>query len=353
MRKAITALISASLVLSGLAGSPATSAEPPHVLVYHGTFGFRHPVIEHSNDVLQQLADETGAFTVEFTINPADINAAKLAESDILLFNSSTGKSPFTEDQKTDMFQWLSCGGGFMGIHASADGNYGNANYAELLGAQFDSHPHNEGDPKVRFVLEHKKHPTNKTFRKKFGKKGSFKFSDELYRWRATPRRIPGVKVMYSLDEKTESEEIQKGLTPYEHRQPMAWAKTFRGRNRVYFTNLGHGNASWDWPVYQKSLVDAIKWVGKKRPDAKCLESEADIPPSPLKPPGATEPALAPCTIPAQPERPGPNWQNSGEAKRLTEEGDSMQMPSPGLPGGLGWSEQTYVLDLSKSGAAS
>ena len=185
------------------------------------------------------------------------------------------------------MFQWLSCGGGFMGIHASADGNYGNADYAELLGAQFDSHPHNEGDPKVRFVLEHKKHPANKTFKKKFGKKGSFKFSDELYRWRATPRRIPGVKVMYSLDEKTESEEIQKGLTPYEHRQPMAWAKTFRGRNRVYFTNLGHGNASWDWPVYRKSLVDAIKWVGKKRPDAACLESEADIPPSPLNPPVA------------------------------------------------------------------
>ncbi len=353
MRRVLLLLTVISVALVGFPGSakPVAQAEVPHVLVYHATFGFRHPVIEHSNDVLTALAEETGKFTVETTLNPADINADKLATTDIVLFNSSTGKSPFTADQKTEFFKWLSCGGGWMGIHASADGNYGWADYAELLGAQFDSHPHNAGDPKVRFILENKKHSANKTFKKKYGKKGSFKFSDELYRWRASPRRIPGVKVLYSIDEKTETKAIQEGLTPYEHRQPMAWAKTFRDRNRVFFTNLGHGNDSWDWPVFQKSLVDAIGWVSKIRPDAGCLAADPAIPPSPLVPPAATAPATEACPVPKDPARPGPNWQTSEEPKRLTEEGHSMTMPSAGLAGGLGWGEQTYVLDLSKSGA--
>lgn len=353
MRRSIVFGVLLTLVSGLLPGAPVLSAEPPHVVVFHGTFGFRHPVIEHANDVLAQLAEKTGAFTVEFTANPADINREKLETTDILLFNNTTGKPPFTEQQRNDLLQWLSCGGGWMGAHAAADSNYGWEEHAELLGAQFDSHPHNAGDPKVRMLLENKRHPSNKTFKKKFGRKGSFKFSDELYRWRANPRRIPGVKVMYSLDEKSVAESIQKGATPYGSRQPLAWAKSFRGRNRVYFTNLGHGNDSWDWPVFRKSLVDAIKWVGNKRPDQECFAGEPNIPESPLKPPAPSGPATEACTIPQQEPRPGPNWQTSGKAKRLTEEGDSMQMPSPGVAGGLGWSEQTYVLDLSASGGAS
>jgi plastocyanin len=57
--------------------------------------------------------------------------------------------------------------------------------------------------------------------------------------------------------------------------------------------------------------------------------------------------------MPQVADRSGYNWQTSGRMKRLTLAGDTTLMPSAGVPGGLGWGAQYYVLDLSTSGARS
>jgi hypothetical protein len=173
---------------------------------------------------------------------------------------------------------------------------------------------------------------------------------DELYNWRITPRRLPGLKVLLSLEEKTVSDDIQDGTNPYEHHQPLAWTSTFRDGGRVYYTNLGHGTDSWHFVPFQKTVVRAIKWVSKVRPDQGCAENQDEpIPPSPLKPP-VPEPGL-PVEACDVPEEGPPGNGATNPPKRLTEEGDSLTMPGAGVPGGLGWSRQPYVLDLSGSGS--
>ena len=353
MRARFALLLVTALI--GSAFSPATPAavsaeEIPHVLVWHGTYGFRHPVIEESNQILATLAEETGAFTVEETMNPLDITAAKLAETDILLWNSTTGKAPFTAEQRDAILRFASCGGGNIGIHAAADSHYGWPEYAELMGAQFDGHPHGQNGGVVKMPLEHKRHTVNKAFKKEAGKKSFFKLDDELYNWRITPRRIPGLKVLVALDEKSVSEDIQGGANPYEDRQPLSWTNTFRGKGRIYYTNLGHGTDSWHFEPFQKTVVRGIKWVSNVRLDQDCMTSEdSPIPPSPLKPPvpNPNDPVEA-CEVPE--EGPPGNGATNPPA-RLTEEGDSLTMPGAGLPGGLSWSRQPYVLDLSASGS--
>ena len=352
MRKTLLIQLVALLVAGcfGSATPAAISAEIPHVLVWHGTYGFRHPVIEESNGILATLAEETGAFTVEETMNPLDITAEKLAETDIMLWNSTTGKAPFTAEQRNAILRWASCGGGTIGIHAAADSHYAWPEYAELMGAQFDGHPHGQNGGVVKMPLEHKRHSVNRAYKKKAGDKKFFKLDDELYNWRITPRRIPGLKVMVALDEKSVSEDIQGGSNPYEDRQPLAWTNTFRGKGRIYYTNLGHGTDSWHFGPFQKTVVRSIKWVSKVRPDQDCLASEDDpIPPSPLQPPQPNpgSPVEA-CVVP---EEGPPGNGATNPPKRLTEDGDSMTMPGAGVPGGLGWSRQPYVLDLSGSGS--
>src|SRR5688572_9037322 len=68
------------------AGIASAQSDPPHVLVFSYTDGFHHSSIEYGYSVIAQLAAQTGAFTVEFAASPADINARKLSEVDLVLF---------------------------------------------------------------------------------------------------------------------------------------------------------------------------------------------------------------------------------------------------------------------------
>jgi type 1 glutamine amidotransferase len=335
MRRKLALVLSGVLVAAcfGPAVQPAVSGEVPQ-----------------SNTIIQDLAEETGAFTAEATMNPLDISAEKLAETDILLWNSTTGKAPFSAEQRDAILQWISCGGGTIGIHAAADSHYAWPEYAELMGGQFDGHPHGENGGIVKLNVEHRKHTVNRAYSKAAGDKKFFKLDDEYYNWRITPRRIKGLKVMVALDHRSVSDDIQGGTNAYEPLQPLAWTYKFRGTGRIYYTNLGHGTNSWHFEPFQKTVVRAVKWVSQVRPDQDCLASEdSSIPPSPLRPP-TVDPStpVDACDVPE--EGPPGNGATNPPA-RLTEDGDSLTMPGAGVPGGLGWSRQPYVLDLSGSGA--
>ncbi len=252
-----------------LATATGAQADPPHVLVFSQTYGFHHSSIEHGNAVLARLAAETGDFTIEFSTSPADLGAGKLAQVDLVLFNSTTGRMPLSQQQRDEFEQWIGCGGGVMGVHASADHNYGWPLYAELVGAQFEGHPQQAFDPAARMIVEDQQHPITAPWHGQ----DSFWIQDELYRWRRDPRGTQDVNVLLALDETTVREGIQEGPLPYVHRQPIAWTKTFRGASRVYYTNLGHNESTWDRADFRQSLLAGIKWVGGVRPDAACLAS--------------------------------------------------------------------------------
>lgn len=347
-----------ALVAGAFAAVPVAAQEgPPVVLVWGGSYGFRHPSITAGELAFTQLGAETGAFSTIVTENPADLNAVMLQQVDAVAWISTTGKPPFTQQQRDDIIRFAACGGGTLAFHAAADSNYGWPEYAELLGAQFDSHPKNAGSGAARVNIERPGHPILA------GWDGAKKFmlDDEYYRWRGAqglpgislPRDLPGTEVLLSLDETTVGGGIQKGATPYEHRQPIAWTKTFRGSGRVYYNNMGHSDATWQEPEFRASLVNGVEWVTTKRLDTECFTGDEPLPPAP-QPPARTRGAVRgePCAVPKTPERGGYTWQSSSRVKRLTLAGDSMVMPSAGLPGGLAWGAQFYVLDLSTSGAA-
>lgn len=306
-----------------LAAPPAgaAAADPPHVLVFSGTYGFHHSSIEYGNRVLAELADQTGAFTVEFSVNPADISAAKLAQVDLVLFNSTTGRTPLSAQQRDEFAQWIGCGGGFMGVHASADNNYGWPLYAELVGAQFEAHPHMANDPAVRMLVEDRDHPITAAWEGR----DAFEIQDEIYRWRRDLRGTQDVNVLLALDETTAH------AGPYVHRQPIAWTKTYRGANRVYYTNLGHNESTWDLPEFRDSLVAGIEWVGGVRPDGDCGTAGQ---PSFRYPDAPRVPARSRC-----PAVPGASVLRAGST--------NLPVTPPMAPLYFGVTRLDFVLDLS------
>jgi type 1 glutamine amidotransferase len=337
-------------VLTPLATPSRAAAEVPRVLVWGGAYGYRHPSITVGELTMLQLAQDTGAFSVTITENPLDLSMSTLKNYDELMWISTTGKPPLTEQQRDDVVRWSACGGGNIGIHAALDADYGWAEHAELFGAQFDAHPKGSGTGAARMIIEQ---PKDKILKGWHGAK-SFMLDDEYYRWRTAkgvpgislPRNLPGVKVLLSLDEKTVGGDIQKGPIAYEHHQPIAWTKTFRGGGRVFYNNMGHSESTWSVPAYQTSLVEAVKWVGGKRPKASCLTSTKPLP----KRAGPPKPDLKlvgkSCSVPKLAIRNNQTWEQSGAARRLVKK-DSVKLAA-GIVGDLQWGAQTYVLDLKK-----
>jgi type 1 glutamine amidotransferase len=301
------------------AGAAVAQDDPPHVLVFSTTYGFHHTSIEYGNTVLARLAAETGAFTVEFSQSPTDLSAAKLAQADLVLFNSTTGRLPVSQQQRDEFEQWLGCGGGFVGVHASADHNYGWPAYAELVGAQFESHPHMAFDPPARMLVEDRTHPITAPWHGT----DSFLIQDELYRWRRDPRGTQDVNVLLALDETT-------ARPGYVHHQPIAWTKTFRGASRVYYTNLGHNESTWDLPEFRASLLAGIAWVGGVRPDSTCTTQLPSFrhPDEPRVPPRRSCPAV-----------PGADVLRAGST--------DLAVTAPGSPLYFGPTRLNLVLDLS------
>ena len=94
MRRMTTLLPVVLLVLSVLA--PAATAQQeedvPDVLVWTGTYGFRHPSITAAQTTLLELSQQ-GHFNATITEVPALLTADVLANYDVLMWVSTTGPS--------------------------------------------------------------------------------------------------------------------------------------------------------------------------------------------------------------------------------------------------------------------
>jgi hypothetical protein len=299
----------ASLVVASGAASAQVVEEPPsppRMLVYSGTQSFHHGSIDHGNPILAQLAAETGAFTVEFTNDPAAINIGNLARFDLVAWNSPSGESfdglgiqpaqacrhdaldgyactsaPFTQEQRDQFIAWSECGGGFVGIHQALDAWHDWPEWDELTSFIFLSH-FAAGEAEV-FV------EANDPIVAPFGAAGSmFRLNEEYYTTLPGdgPEDSPQFRKLLGIGRFTNQfTEASQGAMYPDH-GPLAWTSSFRNKNRVFITNLGHSNATWDIPAFRQHLLAGIANVAEVRPEPTCVAAVGGPgqPPAPLPP---------------------------------------------------------------------
>lgn len=244
-----------SLCLASCAGLAATSATPVRVLYLSQSVGFVHETVRRpdgglapSEVALQQVARDSGTFTVEFSQDAREITPARLADIDVLIF-STTGALPIDRPTWDAMTAWIESGkGGFVGIHSATDTALdfegGQAAYAALIGGRFDGHPWQEGTP-IRLANLEPTHPLAAMW-----PDGS-DFAEEIYQYADfNPARV---RVLQTLD-------MRHGPLRRPYPVPVTWVRE-QGAGRVFYTNLGHTPSTWDDPRFRDQIVRAIRWT--------------------------------------------------------------------------------------------
>ena len=222
--------------------APATQpiAQPVRILMLTATAAFRHDSIPAARSVVAGLASRSGEFAVTATENLADLSAARLSATDVLMFALTSGELALDDTQKRAIIDFVNNGGGFIGVHSASDTLYEWTDYGRLVGAYFKEHPWTRS---ATITVDDRAHPITS------GLGASFSLTDEFYTFRENPR--PSVHVLLSLD--AASVDAQGDF-------PLAWTQSM-GRGRSYYNALGHFAETWNDPRFQSQIAAAIRWT--------------------------------------------------------------------------------------------
>ena len=219
--------------------APTPTEAPVRVLMLTATAGFRHESIPTARQVIADLAPSSG-FTVAATETLADITPTRLASTDVLMFALTSGELAFDAAQKAAIVAFVNDGGGFIGVHSASDTLYEWPDYGRLVGAYFKEHPWTTD---ATVSVEDRAHPITA------GLGGSFRLNEEFYTFRTNPRA--STHVLLSLDAASVGAAGDF---------PLAWTQTI-GRGRCYYNALGHFESTWREGLFQRQMVNAIRWT--------------------------------------------------------------------------------------------
>lgn len=209
------------------------------LLVFSHTKGYRHASIEKGQAAIQKLGKENG-FNVTISEDPKLFTDESLKKYAAICFLSTTGDI-LNPQQESAFMRYIQAGGGFIGVHAAADTEYGWPWYGKLVGGYFDSHPKQQ-TAKINVTCD--------------GHKGCSHLPavwsrwDEWYNYRDMQ---PDLKVIASLDESSYEGGTMKG------KHPIAWYHDFDG-GKAFYTGLGHTDSSFAEEGFLKHLLGGIEY---------------------------------------------------------------------------------------------
>jgi len=232
------------LMITAVVFSITVSAKNYKILVFAKTAGFHHESIRAGLPAIQKLGIENN-FAVDTTTNSALFTAVNLKQYAAVVFLNTTG-DVLNDQQQTAFEQYIRGGGGFVGVHAASDTEYGWPWYGRLVGAYFVNHPKQQV---ATLNVTDRKSIATRHLPEKWTRK------DEWYNFKDIQ---PDLKVLVTLDEHT----YTGGINGDAH--PMAWYRDFEG-GRSFYTGLGHVDDSYTDPLFLKHLLGGIQYAMRQK----------------------------------------------------------------------------------------
>lgn len=242
-------------LLGGATAWPfAVRAQPGRKRILYVTHsaGYRHDVLPLSQAIVSEIGGQSGTFEVTATEDVSEFTIGNLQRYAAVMF-FTTGELPMSEGQKTALLDFVRSGRGFLGVHSATDTFYAWPEYLKLIGGYFDGHPWHQT---VRIKVADPANPLVSFLGT------SLEIGDEIYQFRDFDDR--GSHVLLRLDE-TSVDLTRGGVHRRPYGWPLAWTRSY-GQGRVFYTALGHEEAVWRDPRYQRLLLNAILWSTRASP---------------------------------------------------------------------------------------
>ena len=251
------------------AAAPAQEGKKKYKALYvTQSKGFRHGSVTRkdgglapSEVAMVEIGRESGLFEVECTQDASVLTPEKLKELDVVLFYT-TGALPISPPHFEAFLEWLRSGKAFVGIHSATDTFSSYKPYYELINGVFDGHPWGAGETVTLRV-----HDPEHAAVKPWGPELVIK--DEIYQYRHYDPKA--VRVLASLD-------MARCKTKRPWHVPVVWVRQV-GRGRLFYTNLGHNEGTWQDARFRAHLLAGIRWAlglepgsAEPNPDVQALE---------------------------------------------------------------------------------
>lgn len=232
------------------ASTVTTSQAPTGVLVFTRTAGFRHPSITDGVSTMTELARSAG-YRVTASEDPSLFNDRDLAGFAAVIFLSTSG-DVLNVAQQAAFERYIEGGGGFVGVHAATDTEYGWPWYGRLVGTWFADHPLLPNDEFVdchcstASVVRQASHPSTGHL------PAVWSHRDEWYNFRSP---LPATaRILLTVDESS----YTGGTMGSVH--PVSWTQSI-GQGRSWYTALGHTPASYRDPQFRGHLLGGLEWA--------------------------------------------------------------------------------------------
>ena len=229
---------------------------------------FHEEGIPAANTCLQKMAEKTGAFSVDFSDDYADLQPGNLSKYDALVLNNTVEMAP-PESVQRAMVDFVNSGKGLVAIHGAIMLPAWPAGEA-LIGATFDNHPWN-ADSTWAFKIDDQKHALTSTF-----SSSSFKLKDEAFQFKAPYTRADR-RVLITLDRSDPATgHVTKGVHRTDEDFAVAWIRNV-GKGRVFYGGLGHAANVYCDPAIVKFYLNGIQYaLGDLEADADPVSSKSE-----------------------------------------------------------------------------
>ena len=238
------------ILLSPLAGA-AQDKKKYKILYISQSKGFKHGSVDRKNGAplapseisVTDIGKESGLFDVECTQDASVLTPEKLKELDAVMFYT-TGALPISKENFAAFEEWLKAGHAMIGTHSATD-TFGDFQpYWSLINGTFDGHPWGSGET-VTVAVQDPSHVVAKPW------PAEFQIKDEIYQYRHYDPKA--VHVVYGLN-------MAKCKTKMPYHVPICWVREF-GKGRLFYTNLGHNEGTWQNPQFKEHLLTGIRWA--------------------------------------------------------------------------------------------
>jgi type 1 glutamine amidotransferase len=211
------------------------------ILVFSKTLEYHHQSISTGIEAIRKLGLEHG-FIADTTTDAALFTEKNLKQYKAIVFLSTTG-DVLNEAQQEVFKKFIHHGGGFVGIHAATDTEYGWPWYNSLIGAYFKSHPKQQ---EAQIIVK------DSSFIATTHLPAIWKHFDEWYNFKSL--QLDNAHILLTVDETS----YTGGENGSFH--PVSWYQSFEG-GRVFYTALGHNDECYADPLFLKHLLGGIQYA--------------------------------------------------------------------------------------------